>query len=252
MPPAHGAAHYWERTYKGLLGSLDGSKKDVWAECLFVDPVADIAILDCPDEQELDEHADAYHALIDSAPALRIGHVRTGCGWVLTLDGHWVRTTLYVFSGMYRTSLSIGPTKPGMSGSPILNEAGRAVGVVTLGEETVNSTGERQEEERQGPQAILAHNLPGWLLNAAHAVGPIGLGPIAAYCMINKLPILTCLVVEQDSGLPGEGLLKHIPKEDIPAEQHKCFVFNWGDKKKPTVEQLRSAYAAKFGKEQAA
>ncbi len=168
LPPAHGAAHYWERTYKGLLGSLDGSKKDVWAECLFVDPVADIAILDCPDEQELDEHADAYHALIDSAPALRIGHVRTGCGWVLTLDGHWVRTTLYVFSGMYRTSLSIGPTKPGMSGSPILNEAGRAVGVVTLGEETVNSTGERQEEERQGPQAILAHNLPGWLLNAAH------------------------------------------------------------------------------------
>ena len=87
---------------------------------------------------------------------------------------------------------------------------------------------------------------------ARAAVGPIGLGPIAAYCMINKLPILTCLVVEQDSGLPGEGLLKHIPKEDIPAEQHKCFVFNWGDKKKPTVEQLRSAYAAKFGKEQAA
>src|SRR5277367_4511073 len=30
LPPAHGAAYLSERTYPGLLESLDGSKKDVW------------------------------------------------------------------------------------------------------------------------------------------------------------------------------------------------------------------------------
>src|ERR1700758_5675556 len=63
LPPAHAGALQEERTYKDLLGSLDGSKKHIWAECLFVDPVADIAILDSPDEQAFDEQADAYHSL---------------------------------------------------------------------------------------------------------------------------------------------------------------------------------------------
>jgi hypothetical protein len=31
-------AYSSERTYRDLLGSLDGSKNSVWAECLFVDP----------------------------------------------------------------------------------------------------------------------------------------------------------------------------------------------------------------------
>jgi hypothetical protein len=83
---------------------------------------------------------------------------------------------------------------------------------------------------------------------ATVSVGPIGLGPIAAYCMINNLPVLTCLVVKRETGLPGEGLLNHIAKEDIPAEQHRCFIFDWGNQAKPTVEQLRSAYEIKFGK----
>lgn len=52
LPPAHAAAFSSERTYK-LLGSLDGSKSGVWAECLFADPVADIAVLGRPDDQAL-------------------------------------------------------------------------------------------------------------------------------------------------------------------------------------------------------
>jgi hypothetical protein len=165
LPPAHMGAFYWERTYKDLLGNLAGSKNDVWAECLFVDPVADIAILDCPDEQEMDEQAEAYHALIDNAPVLRIGQFQaSGSGWVLALDNHWARTPLWLLSGLYGISLSIGPTRPGMSGSPILNTEGRAIGVVTIGTEAVNSKGERSEAEKHGPQAILTRNLPGWLL----------------------------------------------------------------------------------------
>jgi hypothetical protein len=43
LPPADQGSHAYERTYKDLLSSLDGAKKNVWAECLFADPVADIA-----------------------------------------------------------------------------------------------------------------------------------------------------------------------------------------------------------------
>jgi len=102
LPPAHAMAFFWERTYKDLLGSLDGSKNDVCAECLFVDPVADIAVLGCPDQQEMWQQAEAYHALVDEAPAVRIGKPRSGRAWVLTLDGHWTRTPVKVRSGVYR------------------------------------------------------------------------------------------------------------------------------------------------------
>jgi|GraSoiStandDraft_57_1057295.scaffolds.fasta_scaffold487560_2 hypothetical protein len=78
-------------------------------------------------------------------------------------------------------------------------------------------------------------------------VGPNCCGPIAAYCMINNLPVLSSLVVGKD-GLPEDGLTKHIPAKDIPAEQWKCFRRDWGNQAKPTVEQLRSAYEEKFGK----
>jgi hypothetical protein len=79
-------------------------------------------------------------------------------------------------------------------------------------------------------------------------VGPNSLGPIAAYCMINNLPVLTSLVVGKE-GLPEDGLTKHIPAKDIPAEQWKCFRKDWGHMDKPTVEQLGDAYERKFGKE---
>jgi hypothetical protein len=59
---------------------------------------------------------------------------------MLSLDGHWTPTTLEVFSGLLGASISIGPSEPGMSCSPILNNAGRAVGLVPLGSETVSVT----------------------------------------------------------------------------------------------------------------
>jgi hypothetical protein len=164
LPPAHAAVYFSKRTYKGLLGSLDGSKKDIWAECLFADPVADIAVLGCPDDQELSDQADAYGSLIDEASFIRIGKAKSGRGWVLALDGHWIRTTLKVVSGMGGTSLSIDPTEPGMSGSPILCDAGLAVGIVAVGTETVSKNGARKNE-RAGPQPTLVRNLPGWLLH---------------------------------------------------------------------------------------
>lgn len=164
LPPAI-AAGTPGRTYKDLLSSLDGSKTGVWAECLFADPIADIAVLCCPDEQQLDEQADAYHALTDEVPAVRIGKPRNGRGWVLALSGsRWLQTTLEVLSGWWGTHLNItGPNEAGMSGSPILNDAGRAVGLIAIGCETV-SGGVRQRE-KSGPQPILARDLPSRLVS---------------------------------------------------------------------------------------
>ena len=50
LPPAHSASYLEERTYQALLGPL-GTQPTVWAECRFVDPVADIAVLGPPDDR---------------------------------------------------------------------------------------------------------------------------------------------------------------------------------------------------------
>jgi len=98
LPPAHPASFSEERMYR-LLGSLDGSNHDIWAECLFVDPVADIAVLGRPDDQAFGQEADAYCALTGDVSAVGIDQARNGPGWVLTLDGHWTHTTLEVLRG---------------------------------------------------------------------------------------------------------------------------------------------------------
>src|SRR5438552_3247930 len=64
FPPCHGFSYTEERTYAKLLGPLGRKKPTVWAECLFVDPVADIAVLGPPDDQELFDEYDEYDRLV--------------------------------------------------------------------------------------------------------------------------------------------------------------------------------------------
>lgn len=149
LPPALACSFEHERTYMNLLGQLNGEKNTVAAECLFVDPVADIAVLGSPDDQVFEHEPEAYDALTGEVPTLRMGKARSGKGWILALDGvNWIQTKIAVHAGVYGTGLEIGPTEGGMSGSPILNHQGTAVGVVA-------STMQ---------QGILTLNLPGWLL----------------------------------------------------------------------------------------
>lgn len=158
LPPAHASSYIGDRTYKRLLGTLDGNKRDVWAVCWFVDPVADIAVLGSPEDPEDEGLADAYYDLTNDAFPLDIGKASNGGGWVLSLENQWVSTTLEL-----RPALRIDATQPGMSGSPILNRKGLAVGVVAIGAETIGKSGERTNE-RAGPQPVLLRNLPGWLI----------------------------------------------------------------------------------------
>jgi hypothetical protein len=140
LPPAHPASYTEERTYARLLGPLGKRKPTVFAECLFVDPVADLAVLSEPDSQDLSAECDAYQALVAGRPTLRIRAraLRQPChAWLLTLDGRWSGCTVTP-SGRIATWLSMSDAEseavaPGTSGSPILTDDGCAVGVVSVG-----------------------------------------------------------------------------------------------------------------------
>src|SRR5436309_8411632 len=96
LPPAHPASYTEERTYPGLLGPL-GGEPTVWAECLFVDPIADLAVLCGPNSQMLFEESDAYTVLVEACSAMRVGVVTQPCpAWLLMLDGHWERCSVRV------------------------------------------------------------------------------------------------------------------------------------------------------------
>ncbi len=66
------------------------------------------------------------------------------------------------------------------------------------------------------------------------------LGHLMFWCEHNDLPALTALVVNQDTGLPGDGL-DWIG--DLNVEREAVFTFDWCDIYPPTEGELESAYA---------
>jgi len=143
-----------ERTYKSLIGPL-GKQAEVSAECLFVDPVADIAVLGCPDERELSSEAAEYEQLVSSSNCLAIADVQDqAAAWIMLLDGHWSRCKVQYGVGEELWLVNADINR-GMSGSPILDLDGRATGVLRSG-----CLGARFG----GPHARLASHLPGWML----------------------------------------------------------------------------------------
>ena len=160
LPPCHPASHVEERTYEKLLGPLGDEKLRVWAECLFVDLIGDLAVLGSPDNQELCAEADAYEALVGAANALPIAAAPAQCSaWVLSLNGKWLQRGARGWDRM----LCLDPNKtdktdktdtiePGMSGSPIVLDSGAAIGALSTGAFNPNLT-------RNLPHWLLAHGL---------------------------------------------------------------------------------------------
>jgi hypothetical protein len=66
------------------------------------------------------------------------------------------------------------------------------------------------------------------------------LGCIMGWCYENGLEPLTVLVVNDTTGVPGEGL-GTVPDGDWPAAQQRVFSFNWFSIIPPSVVQLREA-----------
>ena len=159
LPPAIGdLADPAERTYPEIVVPLD-RKRCIWAECLFVDPVSDLAVLGEPDGQLLYEESEAYLELASDSEFLTIGSLRKGktTAWMLSRDLEWFPCTVRSNSKRLSVIEAEGKIVGGMSGSPILNSDGKAIGVVCNG-----SSGQWNS------QPILFKCLPSWILNIAN------------------------------------------------------------------------------------
>lgn len=194
LPPAHTCAHEEEKIYRLLalrhgpgptvtlnahtrweggqviqktttVPTLDGGAdvERAVATCLFVNPVADIAVLGQPDNQALWDEADVFDSLVEAVPAFRVAHPQLdhrhsppkGSASLVSLNGELMPCTIRRYGA---TLLTYGArTVGGMSGSPIIAPDGSAVGIVVVG-----SNGPYTGD---GPHPILTEQLPGWLLN---------------------------------------------------------------------------------------
>lgn len=155
LPPCDVVSYLHERTYKALLGPLR-QEPTVWAECLFVDPVADIAVLGEPDGQELFEQSRAYEALAMAVKPLRIANVpRETSAQLISLDGERFSCKVQpINGGPLRITNATKGIVGGMSGSPILADDGSAIGVVSV------SGGPADQQHTEGSSPQLAYHLP--------------------------------------------------------------------------------------------
>ena len=183
VPPCYGFSSPAERTYEKLLARL-GEQPSVWCECLFIDPIADIAILGSPDSQEWSDQADKYKALVEAATSVAVAEppsqpiaeeiarlaelrlservqwaMRECPAFLLSLNNRWFPCRVqHAPNNMLWISDAADEIAGGMSGSPIIAEGGSAIGIVcTASEEGGAST-------RGGPNPRLMGNLPGWFL----------------------------------------------------------------------------------------
>lgn len=161
LPPCYSFSDLEERTYPSLLGPL-GSTPTVWAECLFVNPIADIAVLGSPDYQDLSEESDAYEAFVDQASTLAIADCAPNQqAWLLSRKGQWFACCVKRQpTGLLWIENAAQNIVGGMSGSPILAEDGSAIGVLC----TSNHNGNEKSSREGGPQPCLTRDLPGWAL----------------------------------------------------------------------------------------
>ncbi len=174
LPPAASFVFSHEKTYMNLLGPLGHSKPAVTAECLFVDPITDLAVLGAPDGEQFPNAPQAFEDLTESVQVLPLGDMRarSATGWLLSLDGHWGKCKVEALPsyGLTQQTLWIteatGGMMGGMSGSPILLDNGKVLGVLSASSEP--RVGRCTEG---GPQARLAHCLPSWLLQGIKRSG---------------------------------------------------------------------------------
>jgi hypothetical protein len=143
-----------------LLAPL-GGQPAVWTECLFANPIADIAVLGSPDDQELCNEAEAYNGLVESATPLLIADaLEKGHGWLLSLDCQWFRCAVqWMDDGPLWISQTAQRIVRGMSGSPIISDQGEAIGVICAGNDT-------DAESSGWTSPRLVRDLPVWLLQA--------------------------------------------------------------------------------------
>lgn len=152
LPPCESAASHEDRTFK-LLGRL-GDEPSVWAQCLFANPVADIAVLGSPDDQACSREAKDYGDFVDGTKPLPVTKTAVeGSALLLSLSNHWFKCSIITDGRSLWISYAVKETVGGMSGSPIVTEEGAAIGVVCTSDQSRGG----------GPNPSLFNDLPVWL-----------------------------------------------------------------------------------------
>src|SRR6516225_5795464 len=131
LPPTPKMSDHEERIYPFLLARIGGAEAIVEAQCLFVDPIANIAALGPPGEEGSDRF-NAYQKVVNDARTLVIIDAPDrGPARILALEGRWVEIVVerrgYTLVAQPREFFA-----PGVSGSPIVSAGGNAIGVARL------------------------------------------------------------------------------------------------------------------------
>ena len=156
LPAPHLARDEAERTLANLIGPLGSTsrkQRPIWASLLFVDPMSDIVVLEAPDGQELFEENDQYEKFTDAIDPLPIGDMPlpamprvvrgsndilellpwpSTSAFALSLKRGWQPCTAQ-FTGQFLILDGPDAIESGMSGSPIINDAGAAIGLISTG-----------------------------------------------------------------------------------------------------------------------
>jgi hypothetical protein len=150
-----------EENYPDLIGPR-GAEPSITAACVFVDLMADLAVLGPPDDQELFDECEAYKAFTAALPPFDIAappHAVSFPAHLLSLEGAWLDCTASNHGGRERGGTKFAGMSPlviepedivvaGMSGSPLISATGAALGVICM----------------NNVATTLADGLPGWLL----------------------------------------------------------------------------------------
>lgn len=157
VPPCWPTA-YINRTYEELVGPLEQAP-EVSAECMFVDPVADLAVLFSPDPVWYRDEAQVFDELVNANTPLAIGETSKGATlYMPDLELDWYEC----ITKYWEHELSIGCPESlagGMLGSPIINDAGLAVAVLAG-----IFPPEQQPQDMCVRNPVLTERLPGFLL----------------------------------------------------------------------------------------
>jgi Trypsin-like peptidase domain len=171
-PMPHLANGVGELTCPNLIGPLKRAKRTIWGELCALSLTDDVAALCAPDDQELSELADKFEAF--TATTLPVGAPPSPVppyqwmetpgtpAWVLSLDGRWLPCTVHS-GGRFLATDASAEIKGGMSGSPILNAQGEAIGLISTSSET------HRWQAFSDRHPSLADCLPPWLWRAIRA-----------------------------------------------------------------------------------
>jgi trypsin-like peptidase len=138
LPTPHPGNGSSELTFQDVIGPLGKrAKQKIWGELCAFSLTDDIAMFSEPDNQEISDQYDAYLEFMDGRPALKIGApsaAQSPDGWVLSLDGIWKPCTVHTANNGRFLSTRGAKIEGGMSGSPILNAHGDAIGLISTAE----------------------------------------------------------------------------------------------------------------------